>query len=169
MIRLVGAMKVIFIDNLFFFQLSSQIGDRTLFLSPDDSISLSLEYYQAKLDTTDLDEEKISGGKIAKKDDNSDAKHTDGTENSNKINDRRKSVASKDSDVVTDKDSDSASDDKAVKSEAETETGDDKDINKECDKRYLRCPAAVLMKHLQKFIRLKNGLTADHRVSDKKH
>lgn len=37
--------------------------------------------------------------------------------------------------------------------------------NRDCDKRFLKCPAAVSMKHLQKFVRMKYGLTGDHRVS----
>lgn len=31
-------------------------------------------------------------------------------------------------------------------------------------RRYLQCPAAVSMKHLKKFIRMKYGLRSDHRV-----
>lgn len=33
------------------------------------------------------------------------------------------------------------------------------------DRRYLQCPAAVTMWHLQKFVRMKYGLTSEHRVS----
>jgi len=31
-------------------------------------------------------------------------------------------------------------------------------------RRYLQCPAAVSMKHLKKFIRMKYGLGSEHRV-----
>jgi hypothetical protein len=36
----------------------------------------------------------------------------------------------------------------------------------EGEKRFLQCPAAVSMKHLQKFIRMKFALTQNHKVGD---
>lgn len=41
----------------------------------------------------------------------------------------------------------------------------DQCVNKESDKRFLQCPAAVSIKLLQKFIRMKYGLTDGHKVS----
>lgn len=62
---------------------------------------------------------------------------------------------------IVNSDSDCTKDKEPVDSERSNSDGD----VKECDKRYLQCPPAVSMKHLQKFIRMKFGLTGDHRVS----
>lgn len=97
--------------------------DRPPFFNQDDLISLSLEYYQPHLDTTD----------VAKKDTGASVEPT--CINSDKNNGQ----------IISDSDNFSDS------------TG--------CDKRFLQCPAGVNMKHLQKFVRMKYGLTADHRVS----
>nr|XP_022908864.1 polycomb group protein Psc-like isoform X1 [Onthophagus taurus] len=86
------------------------LGQENPFLSPDDSISLSLEYYQRELDTTPIEngtKTNVCGGANIKSIKNSGVK---------------------------------------------------------CDRRYLQCPAAVQMTHLQKFIRMKFGLKDDHKV-----
>ncbi|KAL1502520.1 hypothetical protein ABEB36_007652 [Hypothenemus hampei] len=93
--------------------ISQYIGDKTQFFSQDDLISLSLEYYQAHLDTT------VAGDKFNSAQ-NSDKRHN--------------------GQIASDK----------------IQTG--------CEKRYLQCPAGVSMKHLQKFLRMKYGLTEDHKV-----
>lgn len=51
------------------------------------------------------------------------------------------------------------------------ETKSEQDNNKSggcVDKRFLQCPAAVSMKHLQKFIRMKFALSQNHKVNKKK-
>ncbi|CAG9770220.1 unnamed protein product [Ceutorhynchus assimilis] len=102
-------------------EMSSQsVGDKShQYFNQDDSISLSLEYYQATLDTTDT--KKCTSDQLNAR--------NNGQCNNN-IN------------------SDKSSSDKP----------------RVCDKRYLQCPAGVNMKHLQKFVRMKYGLSADHRV-----
>ncbi|XP_028134895.1 protein suppressor 2 of zeste-like [Diabrotica virgifera virgifera] len=120
--------------------LSNYFGDKFQFLSPDDSVSLSLEYYQSHLDTTDTEEPEKSVLN------NSEcSKPTNNSENSGSVN-----IDSKleNSDSVKNGDQDLCKTDQDSK----------------CDKRFLQCPAAVSMKHLQKFIRMKFGLTGDHRV-----
>lgn len=98
-------------------QISSYVGDKNQFYSPEDSISLSLEYYQACLDKTEIVNSTKKVTVISDKV-NDDVKKTDCAENLLKH-----------------------------------------------DRRYLQCPAAVTMSHLQKFIRMKYGLTSEHRVS----
>lgn len=92
-------------------QISKYVGDKTQFFSPDDSISLSLEYYQLHLDTTPL-------------------KTRTGIE--------------------------------SALTKCDT---DDKCADGENEKRFLQCPAAVSITLLQKFIRMKYGLTNGHKVS----
>lgn len=101
---------------------------RPPFFNQDDLISLSLEYYQPHLDTTDA-AKKDTGASVEPTCLNSD------------------SVPPKNNGQIIISDSDNLSD------------------NTGCDKRFLQCPAGVNMKHLQKFVRMKYGLTADHRVS----
>ncbi|XP_044260353.1 polycomb group protein Psc-like [Tribolium madens] len=106
---------------------SSYTGSKTQFFGPEDSISLSLEYYQIHLDKTPVD------GTKPKSD---------------------KSVS-----VLNNNNSDTVSDKHKLNG---TKNGE-----KECkngDKRYLQCPAAVSMKHLQKFIRMKFALSQNHKV-----
>lgn len=104
--------------------------DRPSFFNQDDLISLSLEYYQPHLDTTD----------VAKKDTGASEKPT--CLNSDSAPPKNNGQTISDSDNFSD--------------------------NTGCDKRFLQCPAGVNMKHLQKFVRMKYGLTADHRVSTSK-
>ncbi|CAH0548525.1 unnamed protein product [Brassicogethes aeneus] len=108
-----------------------EVGDKTKFLSPEDPISLSLEYYQIHLDTTDPNSDPRKQKNIT------DAKNSDLT--AGQLNDSKKGELAKNSD------SDSVK-------------------KNNCDKRYLSCLAGVTMRHLQKFIRMKFALTADHRV-----
>ncbi|XP_057669169.1 polycomb group protein Psc-like [Diorhabda carinulata] len=117
--------------------ISKAFGGKNQFLSPEDLISLSLEYYQTHLDTTDIEEPAINSpfnGTISK------------TQVVNDISDSVNKI----------KDSESCKSDKDSNKKDENENN--------CDKRFLQCPAAVSMKHLQKFIRMKFGLTGDHRV-----
>ncbi|VEN47616.1 unnamed protein product [Callosobruchus maculatus] len=124
--------------------ISCYVGDKTQFFSPEDSISLSLEYYQTHLDTTD-------------------------------VKDRRRHVecpvASDSSDTYKQKVTANFENDTGCKEDSSvqiskklTDSDTQKEGNHDCDKRYLQCPAAVSMKHLQKFIRMKFGLTIDHKV-----
>lgn len=107
-----------------FLQISSYVGDNNQFYSPEDSISLSLEYYQAQLDTT-----AVNSTTKVKNSDNKDGE----------------SEAKKDVDV--------------------SGAGDSDEHLLKNDRRYLQCPAAVTMSHLQKFVRMKFGLTSEHKVS----
>lgn len=47
---------------------------------------------------------------------------------------------------------------------SDVKTDDVKEVTKSLPRRYLRCPAAVTIFHLQKLIRAKYGLTDAHRV-----
>ncbi|CAH2004931.1 unnamed protein product [Acanthoscelides obtectus] len=114
--------------------ISNYVGDKTQFFSPEDSISLSLEYYQVHLDTADVKDKKGRECSVAS--------HSD----------QQKQSATANSDCT---DGDSVN---------KKLTDSDSVQNQDCDKRYLQCPAAVSMKHLQKFIRMKFGLTVDHKV-----
>lgn len=140
------------------FQISSYVGDRNQFFGPEDSISLSLEYYQAHLDLTDVDEkQKTSDVDTSPRDDSAH------TQNKQKTETPDLTDINSDSDCTKDREQTCKnSDDDSEKSER-----DAKSAGKECDKRFLQCPPAVSMKHLQKFIRMKFGLTGDHRVSEK--
>lgn len=103
-----------------------QIGEGK-FLTSEDPISLSLEYYQHHLDVSD-----------------------ESANNNN--NNNNKSVENGVG---------------AYKNNGQNLNGDavNGDQKKDGEKRFLSCPAAVSMKHLQKFVRMKYALTADHRVS----
>lgn len=117
-------------------------GEKLIFFNPDDSISLSLEYYQIHLDKT-AENEKIKSRAIL----------NGGGSNSD--------VKLESSDNSTDKNGDNKSDcDKKSATSISTTTT----TNKTGDKRFLQCPAAVTMRHLQKFVRMKYGLTSDHKV-----
>ncbi|CAH1155546.1 unnamed protein product [Phaedon cochleariae] len=129
--------------------ISKYVGDKALFLSPDDSVSLSLEYYQAHLD---IDKQE-KAPEVLKTPDNSEVvKNNANSTNSDnsQINSLEKNV-----EIICDKNNKTSDKEDNVKKEQKS---------KDCDKRFLRCPAAVSMKHLQKFIRMKFGLTGDHRV-----
>ncbi|KAK9702390.1 Zinc finger, C3HC4 type (RING finger) [Popillia japonica] len=116
------------------------LGDENQFLSPDDSISLSLEYYQQNLDTTSSSPKKtedrstksdsISVGDSVKRDRNVDDK-----------------LEVSDDKVQSDK----------------NDSKPNKDEQRLRDRRYLQCPAAVSMTHLQKFIRMKYALSSEHK------
>lgn len=78
-------------------------------------------------------------------------------------NDKKCEVVVSDSDAKKD----------AISGVVATSGDDDDDNNKEQllsnnDRRYLQCPAAVTMSHLQKFVRMKYALTSEHRVSQRK-
>nr|XP_023023446.1 uncharacterized protein LOC111511646 [Leptinotarsa decemlineata] len=134
--------------------ISSYIGDKAQFLSPDDSISLSLEYYQSHLDTTDK-EDKPSAARSSNINE-SELKQTDISENSDKSKTDLTNEANKTSECVKD--------DVVTGSDKESTVNGEKQTSRDCDKRFLQCPAAVSMKHLQKFVKMKYGLTGDHRV-----
>ncbi|GJQ77941.1 hypothetical protein Trydic_g2302 [Trypoxylus dichotomus] len=122
------------------------IGDENQFLSPDDSISLSLEFYQQNLDTTQS--QKAMDRRKSDSKDNS-ANNSDLSEvNSDKIIDAK--VSDKTDDVD--------------KSECDKSDSKPKEEQKLRDRRYLQCPAAVSMTHLQKFIRMKYALSSEHKV-----
>jgi polycomb group RING finger protein 4 len=105
-------------------QVSPYVGEKSQFFGPEDSISLSLEYYQAHLDATP----------------------SEGVE-----------VSSNRADLV----------DKSVAGDRHKVNGAKESEPKgEGEKRFLQCPAAVSMKHLQKFIRMKFALTQNHKVGD---
>lgn len=119
-------------------QNSNYFGDKTQFFSPEDSISLSLEYYQVHLDNSDKMEETSKPIVL----ENTETKTTNSDNGSGITN-------TTNSENVKNSEKDSGAE----------------NVNKNCDKRFLQCPAGVSMKHLQKFIRMKFGLNADHRVS----
>lgn len=121
------------------FQALSNIGDPNLFFSPDDSISLSLEYYQQKTEETE-----------------SETNNSESTEKDNKSDEVNSAVSNETKDTVT----------KELLPVTGTITGDSGDTdNSGIYRRYLQCPAAVTMAHIMKFLRMKYALTEEHRVS----
>lgn len=75
-------------------------------------------------------------------------------------------VKNNDNKVVSDGESDgtNAKKDSGSVGDGSSGSADDEHLLKN-DRRYLQCPAAVTMSHLQKFIRMKFGLTPEHKVS----
>lgn len=133
------------------------MGEKNQFLGPDDPISLSLEYYQVHLDDSDeiktrkplLQTTTESNTETSKESDSDKTREqTNNNTNCADLNNKVDSIVDK-----TENSSDNPNDLCVEKD------------NKDCDKRFLQCPAAVSMTHLQKFIRMKYGLTGDHRVS----
>lgn len=98
------------------------VGDNEFFF-PEDPISLSLEYYQARLDKTD-------------------------------VNSNKKVVRNGDANKVVE-----------GESEKDADGGSADEHLPKNDRKYLQCPAAVKISYLQKFIRMKFGLTSEHKVS----
>ncbi|KAK9886386.1 hypothetical protein WA026_016658 [Henosepilachna vigintioctopunctata] len=139
---------------------TSNVGDKTEFFSPEDMISLSLEYYQAHLDTSSLEDNKDSVEPVNRRD-NQDSEVVINSETDQvKTNGCDISVESKvnaENDSEIEKNSERSSD-KVNSDEQHKENKND------VGKRYLKCPAAVSMQLLQKFLRMKFGLTVDHRV-----
>lgn len=131
--------------------ISQYIGDRNQYFSPEDLISLSLEYYQDHLDTTDINHKNKETNSANPA--NSSMQDTNTT-----IEAKPVTPTAEDPNTIVTKDINiSESDTTVAKSNGQirSELG---------DKRYLQCPAGVNMKHLQKFVRMKYGLTGDHRV-----
>lgn len=140
------------------------MGDENQYFSPDDSISLSLEYYQHHLDhsqdklekitastnltdKTDKNVKEVETSVNIKLDSESGAKEQDAVANSDDVKD-----------VVEQVKDDS---DKCASVEID---GGVKDAGPLRDRRYLQCPAAVSMSHLQKFVRMKYALSGEHKV-----
>ncbi|KRT85665.1 zinc finger protein [Oryctes borbonicus] len=121
------------------------IGDENQFLSPDDSISLSLEFYQQNLDTTQS-QKAMDRRKLDSKDSDSN--------NFSAVNISDRNVDNKESDK----------EDNIDKSQCDKSDSKSKEEQKLRDRRYLQCPAAVSMTHLQKFIRMKYALLSEHKV-----
>ncbi|KAL3271032.1 hypothetical protein HHI36_021532 [Cryptolaemus montrouzieri] len=130
---------------------TSNVGDKAEFFSADDMISLSIEYYQAHLDTRSTKDKvkTVISDKVVEI--NSESRESSNLKiDSCEVSEHLKR-------------------DKDESKENGEETGDkcrdeSKEHNKDDDKRYLKCPAAVSMQLLQRFLRMKFGLTADHRV-----
>lgn len=138
--------------------MSHNVGDKTQYFSQDDLVSLSLEYYQAHLDHTN------AVSKTSAKSESADNKsQLNNTENGLTKTTSNISVE-KQSDLTCDSSQTNAKNNGKVSGNISTDS-----VPKECDIRYLRCPAGINMKHLQKFLRMKYGLTADHRVSRLKY
>lgn len=119
------------------------ISDPNQYFSPDDSISLSLEYYQHHLDTTSekVDKTETEQLLLTIKESKCDGKNENDIDKS-AIDDNIKEVKCA-SEIVN----------ASVKEERIT------------DRRYLQCAAAVSMSHLQKFLRMKYALSPEHKVS----
>lgn len=160
-------------------------GNKNHFFGPDDSISLSLEYYQVHLDQiannnkkndlvvikdnivkTEMKKEEIN---VVKDNNNTN------TSGDNKCEQQCSNSNNKVNGLLLPAP-------RNVMATGEGGGDDDGDVKIEClvdddhksvgnnsdrtgDKRFLQCPAAVTTKHLQKFIRMKYALTANHRVS----
>ncbi|XP_044762703.1 protein suppressor 2 of zeste-like isoform X2 [Coccinella septempunctata] len=144
---------------------TSNVGEKLDFFSTEDMISLSIEYYQSHLDDTPVDgNEHAVKNTVLNGDDGKTKDVKSAGKDDSEIRDATQVVNSEKVDlaeVKTEEESDSA-----VKSEP---TGDGKDgepseEHRMDGKRYLKCPAAVSMQLLQKFVRMKFGLTLNHRV-----
>lgn len=122
------------------------------------------------LDTTDVDKKPTPPPETFIPKTESDSKHLQNDKNGeseNICNEQQDSVSS--ADLKSDEKSDICNNvhvEQKTNSDRENvpQTVEKENI-RDCDKRFLQCPAAVSMKHLQKFIRMKYGLTGDHRVS----
>lgn len=114
------------------------MGDKTQFFGTEDSISLSLEYYQRHLDGS----EDSKSVKVDESDKNIATQNVNSTNNNN-------------SEVISAK----------HKLNGSKNQKDDISLDSKSDQRFLQCPAAVAMKHLQKFIRMKFALSVNHKVS----
>lgn len=147
-------------------QISRCVGDRNQFLGQDDPISLSLEYYQVHLDTTDVNQKPTPPTQTFLTSGESESESVEIGEgpNSEKVTQPENSDSAHSNSEIN---GEQCRDNEAVNF-AKCKENDSHSVetdSKDCDKRYLQCPAAVSMKHLQKFIRMKFGLTGDHRVS----
>ena len=117
-------------------------GDQQQFLSPDDSISLSLEYYQSHLDRTS--EKRTPAKEDAEK----------GGEDAARNNGQRVGCDEKDSERVAGE----------TQGEKSARVSDEKD-SEPVDRRFLRCSAAVTVTHIQRFLLAKYTLSSEHKVS----
>ncbi|XP_045467279.1 uncharacterized protein LOC123675803 [Harmonia axyridis] len=141
---------------------TSNVGEKTDFFSTDDMISLSMEYYQEHLDDTPIESEKDTVRNTIVNSEASDNKSVE--DNSETKGDTSRCENSEHSEPV--KDTTNKIGDSSVMSEP---SSDNKDVENSEEhrldgKRYLKCPAAVSMQLLQKFVRMKYGLTLNHRV-----
>lgn len=159
--------------------MSTTLSDNHQYLSPDDSISLSLEYYQQHLDRNDEIDDNRSH--LEKKEEvtlEEVKKSTESTKLTKQISDGDEQSLLNPSDNAshhrcTDPNSNDVDDcnSNGDGSDAlKTNDDDKKDVlikNEERtnDRRYLQCPAAVSMSHLQKFLRMKYALSTEHKVS----
>lgn len=146
-------------------QIEQYVGDKAQFLSPDDSISLSLEFYQIFLDKTSASENKHRPAIFTG---NSESEHKLKTVNESTLKNsdlNNLSSAAVKSDASCEQENSELNKNKINVVEDTNACSVDQKENKNCDKRFLQCPAAVSMRHLQKFVRMKYGLTVDHRVS----
>ncbi|KAF5300722.1 hypothetical protein FQR65_LT09118 [Abscondita terminalis] len=142
----------------------STCGDQNQYLSPDDAISLSLEYYKPHLDTIKNSPSDTKSTNYQDSTKQSDEKSTSDLNNSANLS----------AEKTRDCDSNGVDDDNnkikecpvALSTSANdtSESFDEFSDKKKCDRRYLQCPAAVTMSLLQKFLRMKYALSAEHRV-----
>uniref|UniRef100_A0AAR5PH82 RING-type domain-containing protein n=1 Tax=Dendroctonus ponderosae TaxID=77166 RepID=A0AAR5PH82_DENPD len=133
---------------------SHNVGDKTQYFNQDDLISLSLEYYQAHLDHTNVLNSKNST-------------KSESAENKPQLSNPENGLIKTTSNISVDTSSDLKCDSNQTSAKNNGKVSDNistDSVPKECDIRYLRCPAGINMKHLQKFLRMKYGLTGDHRV-----
>ncbi|KAK4877969.1 hypothetical protein RN001_010475 [Aquatica leii] len=144
----------------------STCGDQNQYLSPDDAISLSLEYYKPHLDTTQNSPSDTKSTNYQDSTKQSDEKSTSDLNNSANLS-AEKTRDCDNNNVGVENDSDN----KNIQCPllltnvtSASESFDEFSDKKKCDRRYLQCPAAVTMSLLQKFLRMKNALSAEHRV-----
>ncbi|KAF7264998.1 hypothetical protein GWI33_021757, partial [Rhynchophorus ferrugineus] len=128
--------------------ISQYVGDRNQYFSAEDLISLSIEYYQSHLDNSDVESKTkpVFGELMVQK---TDVKSDDNVSTS-----------------VRNEDNGCTTKDAGLDDNEQSNVNSNGQITNDVigDKRYLQCPAGVNMKHLQKFMRKKHGLTDDHRV-----
>lgn len=125
-------------------------------------ISLSIEYYQSHLDDTPIDSDKDTVK-------NTIVKSVE-SENHNKVipkisenkNEVSQCVDSEVEKVSTESNGDKIDSNEPAGDNQEVEGDEVRGVE---GKRFLKCPAAVSMQLLQKFVRMKFGLTLNHRVS----
>lgn len=163
----------------------SNVGDPSLYFSPDDSISLSVEYYRPDIEfESDKSQSENVSEKCLKFASNADLyidsefklKFRNNDTNSVVSNIVSKTEKPNENSDLPNQDDLNVNTSESVKSTEPVlkyDTGDNinsvkSSVTQEKEpnpKRYLQCPAAVRMSHLKKFLRMKFALSNEHRVS----
>ncbi|KAK5638764.1 hypothetical protein RI129_013059 [Pyrocoelia pectoralis] len=150
---------------------SSTCGDQNQYLSPEDAISLSLEYYNPHLDTG---QNSPSPDTCSSTNNEDSTKPSDGVINSANLsaektyncdsNNSNVSGGDANNDTNDNDDKTSENSNNNNKNGLQSNIFDELSDTHKGDRRYLQCPAAVSMTLLHKFLRMKYALSPEHRV-----